>query len=383
MPHAALLPHGLPDLLPPDAAHEADVIAQLLAVFAGRGYERVKPPLVEFEDTLLAGTGADLADQTFRVMDPETRRMLAMRADMTPQIARLADSRLAKAPRPLRLSYSGQILRVKGTQLRPERQFTQVGAELFGSRSVGADAEVILMAAESLDALGLRNLSVDLNLPTLVPAIVGALDLEGDSATALRHALDRKDAAAVAAIGGRAAELCGLLLRATGEASRALSMLEKLELPAAAAAARDDLAEVVLRIKRAAPDLALTVDPVENRGFEYHSGVSFTLFARGVHGELGRGGRYVSHGSRREPATGFTLFMDSVLRALPEAVRSDRRLYIPAEEANGPLPGQLRAAGWVTICGFDPVADAAGEARRLECTHYLDKSGTPLPAGEN
>lgn len=126
----ALLPAGLRDLLPPAAAFEASVVDRLVSHFAGFGYERVKPPLIEFEESLLAGTGAATAMQTFRVMDPMSQRMLGLRADITIQVARIATTRLKNAPRPLRLSYAGQILRVRGSQLHPERQFSQCGIEL-------------------------------------------------------------------------------------------------------------------------------------------------------------------------------------------------------------------------------------------------------------
>src|SRR5438067_6190667 len=132
-PHPALLPTGMHDLLPPEAEIEAQVVAQLMTTLTAHGYERVKPPLVEFEDTLFSGAGAAMATATFRMMDPASHRMIGVRADMTPQIARFAATRLGDAPRPLRLSYAGQVLRVNGSEIRPERQHGQVGAELIGA----------------------------------------------------------------------------------------------------------------------------------------------------------------------------------------------------------------------------------------------------------
>ena len=141
-----LLPDGLRDNLPPNADYEAVVLNKLLAVFAAHGYERVDPPLVEFEESLLTGAGEGLNRKTFRVMDPVSQRMMGLRADMTPQIARIATSRLQKSPRPLRLAYSGYVMRVRGSQLQPERQFRQAGVELIGADESAADAEVILLA---------------------------------------------------------------------------------------------------------------------------------------------------------------------------------------------------------------------------------------------
>src|SRR6266436_5105765 len=132
-PHLALLPGGIYDLLPPEAEIEAAGTARLMGVLSAYGYERVKPPLVEFEETLLSEAGAAMASDTFRMMDPISHRMIGVRADMTPQVARIAATRLAHKPRPLRLSYAGQVLRVKGSEMRPERQIGQAGAELIGA----------------------------------------------------------------------------------------------------------------------------------------------------------------------------------------------------------------------------------------------------------
>src|SRR5690349_14527793 len=206
-PHPALLPAGLYDLLPPEAEIEAALTARLMGVLAAHGYERVKPPLVEFEDTLLAGAGTTMAGDTFRTMDPSSHRMVAVRADMTPQVARIAATRLAHKPRPLRLSYAGHVLRVRGSQMRPERQVGQAGAELIGAAGPAADVEAIAVAGEALVAVAVPHLSVDLTLPTLVPAIVEAYGLVGAREAALRAALDHKDAAAVATLAGEAGRL--------------------------------------------------------------------------------------------------------------------------------------------------------------------------------
>ncbi|MDF2096363.1 ATP phosphoribosyltransferase regulatory subunit [Fodinicurvata sp. CAU 1616] len=367
----ALLPAGLQDGLPPDAAHEAALVEQMIATLAGYGYERVKPPLLEFEDSLLAGPGEQVAQQTFRLMDPISQRMMGLRADMTPQVARIAASRLGRAPRPLRLCYAGEVLRVRGNQLRPERQFAQVGAELLGSDAPAADAEVVRLAADALQSLGLKSLSIDLSLPTLVGGLLADLHITEDAGRALRSALDRKDAAAVHAAAGDSAPLFDGLLRAVGPVGKALPALQALDLPEAARREVAGLAQVVEQVAREAPELRLTVDPVEHRGYEYQTGLSFTLFATGVRGELGRGGRYAAIGAQgvEDRATGFTLFMDTLLRALP-AVQRRKRVYLPI----GTDPAQargLRATGWVTVAGLEPVADPLAEAQRLQCGHLL------------
>jgi ATP phosphoribosyltransferase regulatory subunit len=375
-PHPALLPTGMRDLLPPEAESEARVVARLMATFAAHGYERVKPPLVEFEETLFSGAGAAMATATFRTMDPGSHRMIGVRADMTPQIARIAATRLGNAARPLRLSYSGQVLRVKGSEIRPERQIGQVGAELIGGSGPLADVEAIAVAGEGLAALGVPHLSVDITLPTLVPAVADAYRISGEQAAALRAALDHKDAAAVAATAGEAGELLGRLLAAAGPAKAALAALDRLDLPPRARAERVRLGAVLDGLTEVAPDLKVTIDPVENRGFEYHTGISFTFFAGGVaacgsSGELGRGGRYqAGDPAAPEPATGFTLYTDTILRTLPDAP-SPRRVLVPLG-ADGVHAAKLRDKGWITVAALELAPDWRAEACRLGCTHILE-----------
>lgn len=384
----ALLPAGLTDGLPPYAAFEADVRERLVASFVGRGFDRVAPPLVEFEDNLLAGTGAAMAGQTFRLMDPISQRMMGLRADITPQAARIATTRLAHEPRPLRLCYGGEVLRIRGSQLRPERQFSQAGAELIGTADPRADAEMVLMAAETLAMLGIKDIKVDLCQPTLVPHVMAAMNIGGEDATRIRAALDAKDAAEVktlsGALGDEARSLFVKLLAASGPSETVAPKIAELPLSGAAAQARDTLLETVSLIERADTTLDLTLDAVENRGFEYHSGVTFTLFAPGVRGELGSGGRYVAglnnaaDPSDGEPATGFTLFMDSILRAIsvPQAAP---KIYLP-EGTPRSTGAELREEGYRTIEGYSSGAEAVDDARRMKCTHLL-QGGSPKPLG--
>lgn len=375
----ALLPAGMRDVLAPDAEYEASVVERLMTAFARHGYERVKPPLLEFEDGLLAGSGQAMATQTFRLMDPVSHRMVAVRPDMTLQVARIAATRLTDRARPLRLSYAGQVLRVKGSQLRPSRQFGQVGAELIGSAAPAADAEVILMAAEALAQIGIPNLTVDLGIPTLVPAVLSKIAMNADARARVRQALDRKDAAAVKSLEGTlggAADLLARLLAAGGPATAGLKALAALDLGVAAKAERDALAEVAALVEAGAKalgldNLRLTVDPVENRGFEYHTGVTFTFFAEGVRGELGSGGRYrAGNGaSDGEPATGLTLFMDTIIEVVPPPA-APRRLFLPA----GTPPErrrELQEGCWITVSGLDKDEDVFSAARRLGCDHAL------------
>ena len=372
----ALLPAGLRDLLPPDAETEAASVESLMEVFAAHGYARVKPPLLEFADSLLAGTGAAVAEQTFRLMDPDSQRMMGLRADTTPQVARIAATRLAAAPRPLRLSYAGQCLLVRGSQLAPDRQIAQAGIELIGTDAPAADAEIVLVGAEALAAIGLTQFSFDLTVPTLSPALLDDAGITGPDRAALARALDRKDAASVQRHAGVLADTLTELLLAAGPADRALAALASASLPPTARALADDLAATVAAIRARAPTLRLTIDPVEFRGLRYHTGVSITIFAPGRREELGRGGRYLSGDA--EPATGLTLYPDAILRVAPPP-QPRPRLYVPLG-ADQDDAARMRRLGYATIAGMAATDDAAAEARRLGCTHIL-KHGAAVSVG--
>ena len=365
-PNPALLPVGLADLLPTEAETEAATVAALMAVFAAHGYERVKPPLLEFADGLLAGPGAAMADQTFRLMDPDTNRMLGLRADITPQVARIAGTRLGGWPRPLRLSYAGQSLRVRGREIDPNRQVAQAGIELIGPDTPAADAEMVLLGAEALDTVGLSRLGFDLTFPPFAPALLDEAGINGPARAALARALDRKDAAGVTRHGGPVAALLTDLLLSAGPAEPALAVLAAAPLGPTAAAMRTRLNQTVAAIRARAPGLRLTLDLLEDRGFRYHTGLCLTVFAPGRAEELGRGGRY--RANEQEPATGLTLFPDAILRVCP---RPDPRprAYLPwgTDPAQG---AALRSKGYATVPALEPGSHAT-EARRLRCTHIL------------
>jgi len=365
MTERALLPTGLEDILPLDADFDASLVDTLMATFRSHGYDRVKPPLMEFEDNLLQNSGQAVAAKTFRMMDPVSQRMLGIRPDITVQVDRIATTRLSNSPRPLRLSYHGDVLRVQGSHLRPERQLTQAGIEMIGAETAQADAEVIITAAHSLQDAGIEGLSVDLGLPRLVPLLCARFALDEDTQADLRIALDRKDATAVRNLGGAGSDLFAALIDCTGPADQALSALSSLDLKGEAADLYHHLQTLHAVLSEQMPDLALTIDAVENRGYEYHTGVSYTFYALGARGELGRGGRYIA--ASQEAACGVTLFVDSLRRSVPKHTRADK-IFIPFE-TKGDSVKTLRTQGHICVNALEETSDPVLEAKRLGCSH--------------
>lgn len=363
-----LLPTGFYDVLAPEAEAEARLSETVLTCLADYGYARVAPPLMEFEDTLLSGPGSALNRTTFRVMDPLSQRMLGLRTDHTLQIARIAATRLSNVARPLRLSYAGPVLRLAGDEQNHARQQGQVGAELIGSLAPEADAEMIRLAALSLARLGITDISIDLLLPTLVPSLAQAYGLDDETRRALHHALDRKDETAVRDLargkGGKAAAMAALFLRESGDASAALDVLRQADLPEKAALDRTRLM-AVLDLLKDDKGLSFTIDLVEHRGFEYHTGLSFTFYARAKRAELGRGGRYRT--ADNEPATGFTFYSTNIMPVLAPALARPR-LLVPLPLAPSEAERCLRE-GYVLVQALSPAL--AQEAKAQGCAAYL------------
>lgn len=358
----ALLPSGFEDLLPPQAGMEYQAIGVLMDVFSRFGYARVKPPLAEFEETLLsAGPGAALSQETFRVMDPLSHRMLALRSDITAQIARIAVSRLPGAPRPLRLTYANDVIRTRASQQRTLRQFTQVGCEMIGADDPNLDAEIVIVALCGLDALGLSGVSLDFAVPRLVDVVLEAYGVSAAQAREILPRLRSRDESVLDDVqGDDLREILGGLLRASGSAAIALEKLRALRLSVRASSMISRLETVVREVEEAVAALglkgvSLTIDPLENQGFEYHDGLAFTVFSKDVRGELGRGGRYAIPLGQGEDASavGFTFYMDSLRQAM-KGEETIRIVYIPYAEG-WLCVKMLQDEGWAVIRGAGDV----------------------------
>ena len=358
-----LLPEGLEDRLPRAATTAARATGAMMAVLDSHGYDRVQPPTIEFEQSLASRMAGIQPRRMFRFVDPASLRTLALRSDMTPQVGRIAATRLSAAPRPLRLCYAGQVLTIKGDGLDPTRERLQLGAELIGTDSVAAAAELVAVAIEAL------------TLPDLVDRLAaGPLPLAPATIEAVRRELDAKDAGALVAAGG---EAYLPLLYATGPFEAAIARLAEFD----AAAGQQVLAtriaalgEIAARVGTAA---RLTLDPTERHGFEYQSWFGFTLYAEGVRGAVGRGGTYAILGKGdggSEPAAGFSLYPDPLFDALSATESPREALFLPLGHDAG-AAAQLRALGWRTVAALS----ASDEARALGCTHHLaDGAAVPL-----
>ncbi len=365
-----LLPQGLEDRLPLAAAGITAAMHAALGVLHSHGYDRVRPPLLEYESSLASRMRGVRTQHCFRMIDPASLRTLALRSDITPQIGRIASTSMAKAPRPLRLAYCGDTAVIAASPLDPARERLQLGAELIGADTQGAAGEIVMLAIEALQAAGAATISVDFTMPDLVDTLA-AMDegLDPETIEAIRRELDTKDAGGLKAVGG-AAYLP--LLYAAGPIEAALAELRAFDERGVLAARLDALEAIAARIAAQnagehGAEVRMTLDPTERHGFEYQSWFGFTLYAAGVRGAAGRGGTYVIGGSE-EPATGFTLYLDRLAEALGEPEPAPL-IYLPLGH-DEVCAAALRREGARTLAQLAEGEDAGA----LGCTHVLEGS---------
>lgn len=359
-----LLPEGLEDRLPASAAQITAAMQSCLDALDKHGYDRVRPPLLEFESSLASrmagGEGGVRTRNMFRFVDPASLRTLALRNDITPQIGRIAATSMKDAPRPLRLAYCGDTALIKASQLNPARERLQLGAELIGVDTVEAAAESVLTAISALRAAGITGISVDFTMPDLVTTLAkGDASLDESAKDAIRRELDTKDAGGLKAAGG---EAFLPLLYATGPIEKALSELREFDAEGALTSRLNGLEAIAERVGKSA---RVTLDPTERHGFEYQSWFGFTLYAEGLRGAIGRGGTY-RIGGTDEAATGFTLYLNALAEIAPQP-EPVRMVFLPFGY-DPATAARLRSEGWRTKAqlseGDDPKA--------LGCTDTLE-----------
>jgi ATP phosphoribosyltransferase regulatory subunit len=363
-----LLPEGFRDRLPPHADAAAAIEARVLEAARLYGYERADPPLVEYADALGSRLKDGALTDAVRYVDPVSQRTLAIRPDVTAQIARIATTRMGHHPRPVRLSYAGPVLKLRSPELAPAREWRQIGCELIGLDSIPAAQEVVAVAVSALTAAGATGLSIDFTLPDLVDTLAaGPLPVAPELIGTLQERLDAKDAGAVAAI----APAYLPLIEAAGPFATAMARLRTFDTGGVLASRLDGLAAIAATL---GDEVALTLDPTERHGFEYQSWLGFSLFIAGAPREVGRGGTYaVMHeGGAEETATGFSLYADAIVATTGPVDR--RRLFLPfgTSAADG---AKMRAVGWVTVAALEP-----GDTPEAQlATHlYVDGQVKPL-----
>lgn len=308
-----LLPDGIEEVLPPEAARIEVARRQMLDMFQRWGYEFVVTPHIEYLESLLTGAGQDLDLRTFKVTDPQSGRLMGFRADITPQVARI-DAHALRREGPSRLCYVGSVLHAQPRALSTSRSPIQLGAELYGDASPASDVEIIGLMLETLELAAVPDVHMDLGHVGIYRGLARAAGLSGTAEQQLFDALQRKAVDEVESLTASLPEGLASMLRALAELCGGREVLDLaqaclVEAPGEVHAALDELIAIADELGVRYPELPLYFDLSELRGYHYHTGVVFAAFVSGVGQSIAQGGRYDDIGAdfgRARPATGFS-----------------------------------------------------------------------------
>lgn len=378
-----LLPDGIEEILPEEANHLENLRSKLLELFACWGYDLVIPPFIDFLDSLLTGSGHDLDLQTFKLTDQVSGEMLGVRADMTPQVARI-DAHNLKHEWPTRLCYVGTILHTRGDPLQKTRSPMQIGAELYGHSGKESDVEVIRLMLEMLAITGLTNIHLDLGHVGIYRALSRQAGLSELQESELFDVLQRKARPELQELMDKyfiANDLKHMFLKlpelngGKGTIDKARTILLKANDDVKNALA--DLEAIADKLTRIFPMLPISFDLAELRGYHYHTGIVFAAFVPSVGREIARGGRYDNIGAvfgRARPATGFSADLKLLSSLSRQSSKEMRRKLIFAPYSDDVALSQkirdLRAQQQAVV---QQLPGQTGSAKELGCTSILEQ----------
>jgi len=368
-------PEGLEDLLPPQAQKLEFYRRKLVDGFEMSGFELVLPPIAEFTDSLLTGTAGHMAVDTCRFTDQESGRMMGVRADMTPQVARIVSNRLKADSDISRLSYVGEVLKTRNNKAKGSRSPIQVGAELFGHNGVESDIEIIELMLESMVQLGLTDVKISLGHVAVVTELMAAAELSESQKGQLIDILERK------AIPEYEIFIANLDIKSSlkpvfeqlplmcGSATNVLAMTNQLTgLTKTLDEAIEHLAKVVDAIS-VTHNTAIHLDMADMRGYQYHTGIVFACYTGSKLQPVAKGGRYDNIGSvfgLALPATGFSLDLRSALDLLADVqLNVTETVYAPlqADKSLQEAIAKLKKEGFRVIKSYDFSALQSGDKK--------------------
>jgi len=374
-----LLPEDIADVLPAQARKVEILRRAILDLYQTYGYELVAPPILEFLDSLLTGTGSDLNLQTFKLVDQMSGRTLGLRADITPQVARI-DAHLLNRTGVTRLCYAGSVAHARTPVGSSAREDLQLGAEIYGCATWEADFEAITLLLKTLAIAGLEKVYLDLSHAGILNGILADQKLDKETTETLYGLLQTKDRPRLskwaASLPAKTTEALMALTELNGPCAEVIAKAKKI-LPKHAAIdqALVDLERLVAAVS-SSKGLELSIDLADLRGYQYHSGMMFAVYVDKLPQPIARGGRYDHVGQafgRSRPATGFSLDLLTLANLSPLKVRKLAILAPWLEDtALSKAIAALRDSGEVVI---QVMAGEKVEAAEYECDRELVKQG--------
>ena len=363
-----LLPEGFRDSLPELATKENRVNSIFIKLMQINGFLLVKPPLLEFESSLFFLLDDNEEANSFRVLDPISQKMMGIRSDITVQIARISCGSLIELPRPLKLCYSGEVLRVNNNSLNLSRQSTQIGSEIIGIEQNDCENEIISLMIESLNSLKIKNFFINFTMPTLISAIDKDFKLSKPDLEFVRERFNNKNSDGLEKISKRLKTISDALIDSVGDAKINLKKLKKINFTKNIKLEIQSFIKIIGRIIEDFPDLKILIDPLEIDESNYHTGIAFKVFSENLK-ELFSGGNYKV---LNENCIGFSGFTESLLLETVMKKKLIKKILIP-KYSDPELKKNLQKKGFLTFQSIKKLnkQQTKTEANKQECNYYF------------
>ena len=363
-----LLPEGFRDSLPELATKENRVNSTFIKLMEINGFLLVKPPLLEFESSLFFLLDDNEDANSFRVLDPISQKMMGIRSDITVQIARISCGSLVELPRPLKVCYSGEVLRVNNNNLNLSRQSTQIGSEIIGIEQNDCENEIITLMIESLNCLRIKNFFINFTMPTLISAIVKDFKLSKTDLEFVRDRFNNKNSDGLEKISKRLKIISDALIDSVGDAKVNLKKLKKIKFTKKIKLEIQSFIKIISRIIKDFPYLKILIDPLEIDESNYHTGIAFKVFSENFK-ELFSGGNYKV---LNENCIGFSGFTESLLLESFMTKSLIKKILIP-KYTDTELKKNLQKKGFITLQAIKKLnkKQTITEAIKQGCNCYF------------
>tara|TARA_A100001011_G_C14243651_1_gene814447 strand:+ start:58 stop:1179 length:1122 start_codon:yes stop_codon:yes gene_type:complete len=360
-----LLPEGFNVLLPDVASKEEYISRVILDFFSRNGYLLVKTPMMEYEDKKSENTLKYLNNNSFMLLENESKKVLIIRPDITPQVVKLASTKLRHLYRPLRLAYSGEVIRNIKNNYKSERQFKQIGVEVLGGPYYGSIEEILKTSIKVLSTLNIKNITLDFSIPAISRFIDKTLDTKKKSNKAIKEALINKD---TSVIKEKKYTYVNNLIFLSGSVEKAKKEFKKYNFPKTVHKMLDDFFKLSLTIKKKFPDLSITVDITEGDSFLEYEKYGFKVYNKDNASPVAIGGDYKVNNN--ELGIGVTFLLNKIIESVK--IKKQKKVYIPYTIKNKSIKIHRN---FIQIKELFPKKNARKEALKQGCDYMLKSNG--------
>jgi len=361
-----LLPEGFKVLLPDDAHKEESISRIILDLYFSNGYLLVKTPMMEYEDNVSKNTLKLLNNNSFLLMEPETKKILTLRSDITPQVAKIASTKLKHYNRPLRLAYSGEVIRNSKNSYQADRQFKQIGAEIIGGNSIYGLIEILYLTTNALSKLEIKNITIDFSLPEISRLIDKKLKLNKKNNKSIKDALDNKDSSIVK---GKKFSYINGLIALSGPVEKAKTNFKNYNFPKPISLILADFFKLSSKLKKVFPNLSITLDITEGKSFlEYHN-FGFKIYNKDNANPVALGGDYRSNNN--EFGLGISFLVNKIITSV--TMLKKEKVYVPYNVSHH---NNKIKKSYILIKELFDKKNHLIEAKKQNCNYVLNKNGT-------